>query len=64
MIPECWFNSQVLRNTFHKKQLAVKTSRHVSASHNPVTAVTDYGDDRHYAPRSAAIASGTARGLW
>lgn len=64
MTPEYWFNSQVLRNTFHKKQLAVKTGRHVSASHNPVTAVTAHCDDRHYAPRIAAIASGAARGLW
>jgi len=66
MAPECWFNSQVLRNIFHKKQLSVKTGRDVSESRSPVTAVTAVGEIRAYgpSPRIATLALGIGSGAW
>jgi len=66
MAPEFLFNSQVLRNTVHKKQPSVKTGRDVTGSHSPVTAVTGSGEIRPYAlsPRIAKFVSGTGSGVW
>jgi len=62
MTPECWFNSQVLRNIFHKKQLSMKTGRDVIGSLIPVTAVTGSTEVRPYPPPIAEITSGTLGG--
>lgn len=64
MTPEYWFNPQVLRNVFHKKQLAVKTGRNVTASPSAVTAVTASCEVQPYIAPIAEIASGTGRGPW
>jgi hypothetical protein len=66
MNPECPFNSQVLRNIFQDKQLAVKMGRDVTASGKPVTAVTSPGGIRPYAPSLciAKFASGIGIGSW
>jgi hypothetical protein len=64
MTPEYWFNSLDLRTASHKKQLQVKTDRHVSTSHSAVTAVTVSCEVRPYAPPIPEIALGTGRDAW